>query len=61
MNWREMNKYLMQLSEQELLNMLNEERNGARRESALVRIHQRYSALRTIREREEILAEAKIV
>jgi hypothetical protein len=56
-----MNKYLMQLSEQELLNMLNEERNGARRESALVRIHQRYSALRTIREREEILAEAKIV
>jgi hypothetical protein len=59
MNWRELNKYLMQLSEEELLKMLNEERVGARRLSALTRIHQRYNALRNVRERNELLAEAK--
>lgn len=59
MNWRDLNKYLMQLTEDELLKMLNEERNGARRASALTRIHQRYSTMRTIRERNELLAEAK--
>ena len=59
MNWRELNKYLMQLSEEELLKMLNEERSGARRLSALTRIHQRYNALRNVRERNELLAEAK--
>lgn len=59
MNWRELNKYLMQLSEEELLKMLNEERAGARRLSALTRIHQRYNALRNVRERNELIAEAK--
>ena len=59
MNWRELNKYLMQLTEEELLKMLNEERAGARRLSALARIHQRYNALRNVRERNELIAEAK--
>ncbi len=59
MNWRDLNKYIKQLTEEELLLMLNEERAGARRASALARIHQRYSALRTARERDELLAEAK--
>ena len=59
MNWREMNKYLMQLSEKELLKLLNEELAGARRASALKRIHQRYSSLRAVRERDDLLTKAK--
>jgi len=37
----------------------NEERQKERRVTVLERLHQRYSALRTVRERMEILNEAK--
>lgn len=59
MNWRELNKYLKQMNEVEVLLMLNEERAGAKRLTVLARLHQRYNALRVARERIELLQEAK--
>ena len=58
MNWRELNQKLSLLSEQQVLQMLNDERIGARRVTVLERLHQRYTALRAARERVEILKEA---
>lgn len=57
-NWRELNKKLNLLSENEVLELLNAERAGARRVTFLERLHQRYTALRTARERIELLQEA---
>lgn len=59
LNWRSMNNILDTLPEAEVLALLNEERGGKRRVTILTRLHQRYSALRTARERIEILSEAK--
>jgi hypothetical protein len=59
LNWRSLNNILSTLSEDEVMNLLNEERTGKKRASMLARLHQRYSALRASRERIEILAEAK--
>jgi hypothetical protein len=58
MNWRELNQKLNLLSEQQVLQLLNDERIGARRVTVLERLHQRYTALRAARERVEILKEA---
>jgi hypothetical protein len=58
MNWRELNKKLNLLSEQQVLQLLNDERIGARRVSVLERLHQRYTMLRAARERVELLKEA---
>lgn len=57
-NWRELNKKLNLLSESEVLALLNAERAGQRRVTFLERLHQRYTALRTARERVELLQEA---
>ena len=57
-NWRELNKKLNLLSESEVLELLNAERVGQRRVTFLERLHQRYTALRTARERIELLQEA---
>jgi hypothetical protein len=57
-NWRELNKKLNLLSESEVLALLNDERAGQRRVTFLERLHQRYTALRTARERIELLQEA---
>lgn len=59
LNWRSLNNILSTLSEDEVMNLLNEERIGKKRASMLARLHQRYSSLRASRERIEILAEAK--
>lgn len=59
LNWRSMNNILDTLSEAQVLDMLNEERGSRRRVTILTRLHQRYSALRTARERIEILNEAR--
>ena len=59
--WRSVNDYLHTLSEDEVLRMLDEERATHKRVSMLERLHQRYSSLRTTRERLEILREAKQV
>ena len=49
-NWRKLNKELA---------LLTEERAGRKRVSILERLHQRYTILRSARERREILSEAK--
>jgi hypothetical protein len=46
------------LTEQEVLDLLTEERSTLRRSSMLKRLHQRYTALRADRERIEIMKEA---
>jgi len=58
-NWRKLNKELALLDEAQVLELLNAERAGRKRISILERLHQRYTALRTARERMEILREAK--
>jgi len=57
--WRALNKELALMDEDQVLSLLNKEREGARRISVLERLHQRYSALRTLRERQELLREAR--
>jgi hypothetical protein len=47
------------MTEDQVLSLLNEERAGAKRISILERLHQRYTALRTARERIELLKEAQ--
>jgi hypothetical protein len=46
------------MTEDEVLEMLNAERQGPRRASILERLHMKYSTLRTSRERIEIMQEA---
>ena len=58
LNWRSLNRDIANKTEQELLDLLIQERTGERRASIMQRIHQRYCALRAARERIEILKEA---
>ena len=57
MNWRELNARLSSLREDELAAMIEEERQGERRPTLLVRMHQRFTALRTLRERQALLSQ----
>lgn len=59
LNWRELNSVLTSKTEDEVLEMLNAERVGAKRLSVLERLHQRYNTLRVARERIELLKEAR--
>ncbi len=54
MNYRELNSVIMELSEEELKNLLAKERRGEKRRTFMIRVHQRLCALRMQREREEI-------
>jgi hypothetical protein len=47
------------MSEDQVLDLLNQERLGAKRISILERLHQRYTALRASRERMELFKEAR--
>lgn len=58
--WRSLNDRLPTLTEEEVLSMLNNERNTLKRVSMLERLHQRYNTLRVARERLELLKEAKL-
>lgn len=58
--WRSLNDRLPTLTEEEVLGMLNNERNTLKRVSVLERMHQRYNTLRVARERLELLKEAKL-
>ena len=58
LNWRSLNATINELNEDEVLNLLNVEREGEKRISMLQRLHQRYTSLRAARERVEILKEA---
>ena len=58
--WRSLNDRLPTLTEEEVLGMLNNERDTLKRVSMLERMHQRYNTLRVARERLELLKEAKL-
>jgi hypothetical protein len=58
LSWRKLNDQLSGMTEQQVLDMLNAERQNARRISVLERLHQRFTTLRAARERAEILQEA---
>ena len=53
--WRSLNNELSRMSEEDVLRLLNEEREGAKRVTMLQRLHQRYNTLRVARERLELL------
>ena len=55
LTWRELNHVLASKTEDEVLQMLNEEKVGIRRVVVLERLHQRYNVLRVSRERVELL------
>lgn len=59
LSWRALNDVLTQLTEDELLMMLTEERTGERRASVLQRLHQRYTMVRAARERIDIMKDAR--
>ena len=42
MNWRKLNKEIALMSEDQVLDLLNQERAGAKRISIMERLHQRY-------------------
>jgi len=56
MNWRDLNKKLPELSEAAVQQLLQDEMVGMRRGTVVVRLHQRFTALRATRERDELLA-----
>lgn len=58
LNWRDLNKQLNIMSEDQVLALLNDERATHKRVTFLERLHQRYNTLRVMRERLEILKEA---
>ena len=58
-SWRALNKHLALMTEAQVLELLEAEREGSRRVSILERLHQRYTMLRAERERLEIMREAE--
>lgn len=57
-NWRQLNQVLPTLDEDTVKRMLDDERKGEQRVTVLVRLHQRYTTLRMMRERTELLGPA---
>lgn len=58
LSWRKLQAVLNQLTEEQVLAMLEEERATLKRASILERLHMKYSVLRTNRERIAIMKEA---
>jgi hypothetical protein len=59
LTWRNLNHILATKTEEEVLQMLNEEKAGTQRVVVLERLHQRYNVLRVSRERVELLNGAR--
>lgn len=59
MNWRELNKNLPDMSEDDVLKALEEELEGRKRSVIAIRLHQRFCTLRQARERLGILEVVK--
>ena len=55
LTWKALNDQLADFTEQEVLDLLEAEKRDARRSTVLVRLHQRYTVLRMLRERAELL------
>ena len=53
-DWNVLNKYVQELTEDELKILLDKEKKGLRRVSFMIRIYGRYNKLRTQRERENL-------
>ena len=58
-NWRILNNNLHALTEAEVHELLQDEMANKRRQSVLVRLHQRFNALRGDRERLELMKLAR--
>ena len=59
MNWRDLTARLGDLTEKEVKALLDEEIAQHKRPAIIRRLHQRYSSLRTMRERDELLERIK--
>jgi hypothetical protein len=57
--WRTLNNILTKITEEEVWELLQQERKTSKRISILMRLHQRYCVLRLERERIVILQEAQ--
>lgn len=57
LNWRELNEVINNFTEQEIMDLLADERRNARRSTVLIRLHQRFTTLRMMRERAELIGE----
>ena len=55
LTWKMLNDRLADLTEQEVKDLLEDEIANARRSTILVRLHQRYTVLRMLRERAAIM------
>jgi hypothetical protein len=55
LTWKELNDRLADFTEQEILDLLEAEKRDARRSTVLVRLHQRYTVLRMLRERAALM------
>ena len=57
LSWRKLNEVLIDLDEKEVFSLLEKEKVGARRAMVLIRLHQRFCALRMARERNQLFGE----
>jgi|GEM_PF-7129121 len=55
-SWGSCNRVMGELTEPEVLAALNAERHSHKRADMVIRFHARYTKLRAIRERQELLA-----
>ena len=55
LTWKELNDQLADLTEQEVKDLLEDEIANAQRSTILVRLHQRYTTLRMLRERAALM------
>lgn len=55
LTWKELNEQLADLTETEVQELLEDEATHARRSTILVRLHQRFTVLRMLRERAAIM------
>ena len=55
LTWKALNDQLADFTEQEVKDLLEDEMRHARRSTILVRLHQRYTVLRMLRERAALM------
>lgn len=58
--WRELNREIASLNEDELEFLLDYELGHARRTTVMLRLHQKFNTLRSQRERREIMKETEV-
>jgi hypothetical protein len=58
MNYRELLAMLPSMGEEQIQDLLFAEKNGAKRMTFLIRLHQRFCAMRDARERRELIKDA---